>query len=868
MSLVVGVLASSFMFFSNHFHEHYESELDEIVTYIEHNADADDLKQCFETGESSPKRDELQAFLNRVIDDFDVTYLYIVVPAPEEGVLYNVVSATSQEERDRGETDMLLRETTDVYSKEDLLRYQSFWDKDGTGFFEEATDKYGSQYTAVKPLKGSDGKTVALICADVSIDEVQGTTLNMVLFSIATIAAAMIIFVVVIILVLHNTVTKPMRMLEESTDSFAKVSSEKDRLEEVRYEAPTIKTGNEVQSLADAISDMATNVVGNVERVVVAEKQAQELGRENARLAEEAAASQKIQKLSESLSTLLDNMPVMTFYKDVEYGKYMACNQSFATYAGKNSPSELVGLTDFDIFDEQTAAHFVKEDKIALSMDKPHVFYEDIIDVFGKPKQFQTTKLKFTDPYGNSRVLGMCIDITEMVAVKRASEMAAEAYEQEKNEKMTYARIASALSLDYVNIFYVDITNDDFIEYSSYSNKDNLSLERHGHDFFAQSKKDALRLLHKDDQQVFITAFTKENVLDMIERSGTFNITYRLIMGDKYKYVTMKATRLAGDDHIIIGVSNVDEQVKDQEALERIHEERITYSRITALAGDYICIYTIDPETDDYYEYSAKSEYEGLGIEKSGKNFFETAKKNIVGVVYYEDVDMVVSAMNKENVLAEIKENGVFSIVYRLMINGEPTYVTLKAALVDEKDGPQLIMGVSNVDAQVKREQAYEQNLSFARKQADIDALTGVKNKHAYIDLEAQLNHMIDENQPVDFAVVICDINELKVFNDTYGHVAGDEYIISGCRLICEVFKHSPVFRVGGDEFAVIAQGGDYDRIDHLMSSLDEINRKNKAEGKVIVAAGMAKFENDRSVAAVFERADQLMYQNKREMKQ
>ena len=57
-----------------------------------------------------------------------------------------------------------------------------------------------------------------------------------------------------------------------------------------------------------------------------------------------------------------------------------------------------------------------------------------------------------------------------------------------------------------------------------------------------------------------------------------------------------------------------------------------------------------------------------------------------------------------------IKETGVFMIYYRIMINDTPTYVSLRAALVEEKDGPQLIVGICNIDAQVRRDQAYDEN--------------------------------------------------------------------------------------------------------------------------------------------------------------
>ncbi len=288
---------------------------------------------------------------------------------------------------------------------------------------------------------------------------------------------------------------------------------------------------------------------------------------------------------------------------------------------------------------------------------------------------------------------------------------------------------------------------------------------------------------------------------------------------------------------------------------------------ITALSGDYIAIYTVDPETDHYTEYSSTSDYEGLGLAKEGKHFFEESRQQSLRAIYLEDLDLFLSTFTRETVFQHIERDGLFVLNYRLVMDGEPRYVCLKAALVKEKDGPQLIVGVTNIDAQVKRDEEYAYNLSVARDKANLDELTGVKNKHAYVDVESQLDSRIDNGTILPFAIVVLDINGLKEVNDTKGHQAGDLYLQQGCSMICGIFQHSPVFRVGGDEFVVIAQGKDYEEIDALMAQLAERNEAHQASGKVVVAGGMARYENNTSVSAVFEKADGRMYENKKKLK-
>ena len=120
-----------------------------------------------------------------------------------------------------------------------------------------------------------------------------------------------------------------------------------------------------------------------------------------------------------------------------------------------------------------------------------------------------------------------------------------------------------------------------------------------------------------------------------------------------------------------------------------------------------------------------------------------------------------------------------------------------------------------------------------------------------------------------DFAIAICDVNGLKAINDTLGHEAGDAYIKEGCMLICHKFDHSPVFRIGGDEFVAILKGRDYENREELEGSFRQMIDENQRNGKVVVASGMAIYTpgSDESYNDVFKRADEMMYKRKQELK-
>lgn len=156
-----------------------------------------------------------------------------------------------------------------------------------------------------------------------------------------------------------------------------------------------------------------------------------------------------------------------------------------------------------------------------------------------------------------------------------------------------------------------------------------------------------------------------------------------------------------------------------------------------------------------------------------------------------------------------------------------------------------------------------------AREIAYRDPLTGVKSKHAFAEYESKMEDDIKKGDAEDFALLVCDVNGLKHVNDTLGHKAGDQYIKDAGKMISEMFKHSPVFRTGGDEFVVLMNGQDYqDRMD-LVAEFDRAVEQNIGTGRVVISGGLAEYKcgDESTFHEVFERADKLMYERKQELK-
>lgn len=154
------------------------------------------------------------------------------------------------------------------------------------------------------------------------------------------------------------------------------------------------------------------------------------------------------------------------------------------------------------------------------------------------------------------------------------------------------------------------------------------------------------------------------------------------------------------------------------------------------------------------------------------------------------------------------------------------------------------------------------------------DALTSVGSKAAYIQKTKEIDAEIAKGS-AHFAIVMIDLNDLKRINDKHGHKAGDSYIRNCCRIICNRYKHSPVFRIGGDEFVAILQNEDYKHRFEYLELLKATFEASSAQTDVepweccSASAGMAELASDDcTVEMVWLRADRAMYEAKEKYKE
>ena len=437
---------------------------------------------------------------------------------------------------------------------------------------------------------------------------------------------------------------------------------------------------------------------------------------------------------------------------------------------------------------------------------------------------------------------------------------------EENREQVAFGEIARSLGSMFEAIYYVDLETGNYREY--YTNESNfeLEVENIGDDFFEKLETDIEKHIYPDDRDMLLQELNRTALRHTLRETDNFSLIYRQINDGRLQYLCMFVIRQQSDSgHVVIAVRNVDSQMRREESLTT--ESRSFTDIARALAQRYEMIYRVNLDSNEYYEYRAG----GTTLKDEGlkdTDFFKDVQRDIQHKVFPEDVPMMEEFMKKETMLTNLKNKGRIFLNYRLLVSGEPRFYALSIVRPQE-DSDYVIIAVANVDEARRKELAFDEALGASTNMANRDVLTGLQNKRFYAQAEMQLDvHIVNDPETV-FAIVFCDINDLKEINAVQGHKAGDEYIREAGQMLNGIFRNSRVCRVGGDEFAMILEGKDYEERRKLLSELANTQILNREEGKVTVAFGMAEFDPklDLRVQDVLDRAVTAMQVNKNSLR-
>lgn len=142
------------------------------------------------------------------------------------------------------------------------------------------------------------------------------------------------------------------------------------------------------------------------------------------------------------------------------------------------------------------------------------------------------------------------------------------------------------------------------------------------------------------------------------------------------------------------------------------------------------------------------------------------------------------------------------------------------------------------------------------------DSLTGLYNRRYF---EEELKR-VDNDRNFPLSIIIADLNGLKLANDLYGHLIGDELLITAAKILQRCLrKNDMIARWGGDEFVILLPKANNDIVFEMSSRFEEVIKKTKLESAVLsVSFGYAtKQHKSENIFDIFKEAEDMMYRNK-----
>lgn len=230
----------------------------------------------------------------------------------------------------------------------------------------------------------------------------------------------------------------------------------------------------------------------------------------------------------------------------------------------------------------------------------------------------------------------------------------------------------------------------------------------------------------------------------------------------------------------------------------------------------------------------------------------------------------------------------VFTLVLRYLIINPLGRITSAASsyLVIQKMDPELAdatehNSITNLDVKTndelqnlseslkgihRRIQEYVKVLEAANTKAATESMTGLLNHEAF---RQRIGLVIRGHRDITHAFIMCDLDNLKSINDTYGHAVGDEAILACASLLKSNFRSTDLIaRMGGDEFGVFCKGPlSLDEVERRVKALNAgIKRVQVAEGAHLsLSIGVAFFNNKdiNDYQTLYLSADSALYKAK-----
>ena len=315
----------------------------------------------------------------------------------------------------------------------------------------------------------------------------------------------------------------------------------------------------------------------------------------------------------------------------------------------------------------------------------------------------------------------------------RDEEMRADAMNRE------FSEIADALSVEYENIYYINLKDESYDEFNQEGSFVKLKLVTTGKNFFEECSKNIQKVVYPQDMEKMNFVLNREHLLSKLADNKFYTVEYRLIVHGEPQYYRLKALlSKAVDDHIIIAVANIHNEVLARKQRERDLERN--FEIIKVLATEYSSVYYVDLETDSFVPYSMDSYTKSTfdNIFASGSCFSKAIKMYIDGFVHEADHDAVLDAVSIEKIKVLLGNQRSFITQYRKCENGVTRYCEMKLVKVGlENEKPRaVVVCFADKDAEILNRyvdgKLYEDYFGVYFVNLEDDTIRGVRESIAY----------------------------------------------------------------------------------------------------------------------------------------
>ena len=260
LSLIMGSIG--FLTYYNGIVGRYETYLHDILKLAMTEIDGDDLEHCVREKNKSEQYERTQDFLNRIKEYYDIKYIYIVKPMNLDetdnmmDVMAGITRAEAEEDYDYYSVE-LGRLTGDYYSPEIVRYYMDACAIPGeVSFYRNKSEEFGYMYTGMIPILDSAGEPVAVLAADLSMQEITRVWQRYWMIVGAEILILVTFFLFSMYQWLRKRVIAPLKQLEKVSASFVESSRQTQDPSRIDYKRADIHTGDEMEVLSDALNAM------------------------------------------------------------------------------------------------------------------------------------------------------------------------------------------------------------------------------------------------------------------------------------------------------------------------------------------------------------------------------------------------------------------------------------------------------------------------------------------------------------------------------------------------------------------------------------------------------------------------------------